>query len=58
MDRTPYFQRWVIMKESKGYIFREVRSNLGISGHFPSIRALVIDALLLLGDGLVVTIEA
>lgn len=37
----PYFQQWVIKKETRGFIFREISNGLGICGHHPSIRALV-----------------
>ena len=40
----PYFQTWVIRKEPKGYIFREVTHGAGICGCHPTVRALVLAA--------------
>ena len=40
----PYFCRYVICKEPKGFIFREVGNGSGISGHSPTVRELVINA--------------
>lgn len=39
---APYFQQWRIVKETKGWIFREVTNGAGICGHHPTIRELVI----------------
>jgi hypothetical protein len=41
----PYFQKWVIKKEPKGYIFREVTHGGGICGCHPTVRDLVISTL-------------
>lgn len=41
IDNKSYKERWVIKKEEKGYIFREVTHNGGISGHHKTIRRLV-----------------
>ena len=38
----PYFQKWVIKKEPKGYIFREVNHGGGICGCHPTVRDLVL----------------
>jgi hypothetical protein len=41
IDPLTYKERWVIKKEEKGYIFREVTHGCGISGHHKTLRQLV-----------------
>lgn len=39
---TPdYRETYLVMKEAKGFIWREVTHGCGINGHFPTVRALV-----------------
>lgn len=40
-----YYEKWVIKRESEGLIFREVTHGMGISGHYSTIRELIIQAL-------------
>lgn len=40
----PYFCRWTIKKEAKGFIFREVENGSGICGHHATVRELVINS--------------
>ena len=53
----PYYQRWVIKKEPKGYIFREITSGSGICGCHPTVRELVIATLCGLSSDIVVEVE-
>lgn len=39
-----YFEKWVIKKEPAGYIFREVKHNMGICGHAKTLRRLIIQS--------------
>ncbi len=41
-----YYCRYSAKKEPDGYIFREVRFNTGICGHYPTIRRLVLNTIL------------
>jgi hypothetical protein len=52
----PYFQRWVIKKEPKGYIFREVNHAGGINGCHKTIRSLVQATLTLTSSAIVVEV--
>jgi len=54
----PYFQKWVIKKESKGYIFREVTHGGGICGCHRTVRQLVISTLCGMSSDINVTVEA
>lgn len=40
----PYFEKWIIVKDDEGYIFREVAHGGGISGHHKTVRRCVISA--------------
>jgi hypothetical protein len=53
-DKTPYFQKWVIQKEAKGYIFREVSHGGGICGCHPTVRQLVVSTLALFGPSKII----
>ena len=44
--QPPYFQRWAPKKEKQGWIFIEVGNGMGINGHHPTLRALVVSVLL------------
>jgi len=52
----PYFQKWVIRKESKGYIFREVHHGAGICGCHKTVRKLVEATLCGLARGIIVEV--
>lgn len=52
-----YFNRYRAIKESAGYIFREVRFGNGISGHYPTLRALVLDTIITYGHDIKVSIR-
>lgn len=52
----PYFQRWVIHKDVKGYCFREVNHGGGICGYRKTVRSLVASALLGLSGDIVVEV--
>lgn len=55
--KPPYFQTWRVKKEPAGFIFREQANGQGISGHHPTVRRLVISALLIPTAGIVVEVE-
>lgn len=44
IDPTAYYEKWKIVKEDKGYIFREVTHNGGICGHHKTLRSLIISS--------------
>lgn len=41
-----YFCRYKAKKEPEGYIFREIRFGLGISGHYQTLRELIVCTLI------------
>jgi hypothetical protein len=49
-NEPPYFREWRIERSSKGFAFREVGSGMGICGHRPTVRELVISALFVFSD--------
>jgi len=55
-DDPPYFQKWVIRKEPKGYIFREVNHGGGICGCHKTVRRLVEATLCGLSSDIVVEV--
>ncbi len=57
VGKPPYFQTWRVKKEPEGFIFREVTNGQGISGHHPTVRRLVVSALLIPTAGIVVEVE-
>jgi len=52
----PYFQKWVIRKEDKGYIFREVEHGGGICGCHKTVRRLVESTLCGLSSDIIVEV--
>jgi hypothetical protein len=55
-NEPPYYQRWVIRKDKKGFIFTEVGSGSGICGYAPTVRKLVINTLCGLSSGIVIEV--
>ena len=45
-----YYCSYVARKEQEGYIFRERHFNTGISGHYPSLRSLILNTIINHGD--------
>ena len=41
-----YYCSYVARKEKDGYIFRERRFDTGISGHYPSLRSLILNTII------------
>lgn len=53
---VPYYEMWVIRKEQRGYIFREVTHGMGINGPHKTVRKLVLSTVMY-GDIIVALLQ-
>jgi hypothetical protein len=44
IDNKTYYELWRLVKEKKGYIFREITHGGGISGHHKTVKRAVLSA--------------